>query len=199
MKYYTYYESPLKQLLLVSDGLALTGLYFQAQRYGEEIQPDWQQVDSALPFPQVREQLAAYFAGVLQTFDIPLALPGSAFQRLVWEKLQGIPFGKTISYSELAWQINRPTSIRAVGGANARNPISIIVPCHRVIGAHGSLTGYGGGLEVKSALLSFEASVIAAGARSIGLRAITVRKPHPGVEPLAPDCSPIEKVLENLC
>ena len=164
MKYYTTFESPLKQLLLVSNGRALTGLYFQSHRYGEEIQLEWKQFDSATPFPQVKEQLAAYFAGELQTFDLPLALPGTEFQRLAWEKLQGIPYGQTISYGELARQMARPASIRAVGQANARNPISIIVPCHRVIGAHGSLTGYGGGLEVKAALLSFEASVIAYGA-----------------------------------
>ncbi len=164
MKYYTTFENPLKQLLLVSDGRALTGLYFQSHRYGEEIQPEWKQVDSATPFPQVKEQLAAYFAGELQTFNLPLALPGTKFQRLVWEKLRGIPYGRTISYGELARQVNHPTSARAVGGANAHNPISIIIPCHRVIGAYGSLTGYGGGLEVKAALLSFEASVIESGA-----------------------------------
>ena len=164
MKYYTTFESPLNQLLLVSDGRALTGLYFPSLRYGEEIQPDWHRVDSAKPFPHAKEQLAAYFAGELQTFGLPLAFSGTKFQCLVWDKLQSIPYGKTISYGELARQIAHPASIRAVGQANARNSISIIVPCHRVIGAHGSLTGYGGGLEVKAALLSFEASVIACGA-----------------------------------
>jgi methylated-DNA-[protein]-cysteine S-methyltransferase len=164
MTYYTYFESPIKQLLLLSDGQALTGLYFQTHRYGETTQPDWKRGDSTLPFPQAREQLAAYFAGELQTFDVPLALPGTSFQRLVWGKLSSIPYGSTISYGELARQINRPTSVRAVGQANAHNPVSIIVPCHRVIGSQGSLIGYGGGLEVKSALLSFEANVIAAGA-----------------------------------
>jgi methylated-DNA-[protein]-cysteine S-methyltransferase len=164
MSYYTRFESPVKQLLLVSDGNALTGLYFHTHRHGEEIQPDWEQVDTAAPFPQVKEQLAAYFAGELQNFDLPLSLAGSLFQRLVWSKLQDIPYGKTSSYGELARQVGRPASVRAVGGANARNPISIIVPCHRVIGANGSLTGYGGGLEVKAALLSFEASVLARGA-----------------------------------
>jgi len=164
MKRYTYFESPLGPLLLVSDNQALTGLYFQIHRHGEQIRPDWRRIDMAKPFPQVKEQLAAYFAGELQVFDLPLALSGTEFQRLVWDKLQGIPYGKVISYGELARQVNQPTSARAVGGANARNPLSIIVPCHRVIGAHGSLTGYGGGLEVKAALLSFEASVVASGA-----------------------------------
>jgi methylated-DNA-[protein]-cysteine S-methyltransferase len=161
MKYYTYLVSPIKNLLCVSDGQALTGLYFQPHRYAEEIQADWEQADSAAPFPQVTAQLAAYFAGELQTFDLPLVLTGTAFQRLVWSKLQSIPFGKTISYGELARRVGRPKSIRAAGQANAHNPISIIVPCHRVIGADGTMTGYGGGLEVKAALLSFEASVTA--------------------------------------
>jgi methylated-DNA-[protein]-cysteine S-methyltransferase len=168
MIYYTTFQSPVKQLLLVCDGQALTGLYFQTHRYGEEIRPDWKQVESASPFPQVKTQLAAYFAGELRTFDLPLEMPGTAFQRLVWDRLQGIPYGKTISYSDLARQVDRPSSVRAVGGANARNPISIIVPCHRVIGANGGLTGYGGGLEIKAALLSFEASVIAEGAHPFG-------------------------------
>jgi methylated-DNA-[protein]-cysteine S-methyltransferase len=163
MKYYTSFESPLKHLLLVSDGLALTGLYFQTHRHGEASQPDLKQDDSAIPFPQVKEQLAAYFAGKLHTFYLPLALPGTEFQRLVWSKLQAISYGKTISYGELARQVDRPDSVRAVGQANARNPVSIIVPCHRVIGASGSLIGYGGGLEVKAALLSFEARVVASG------------------------------------
>jgi methylated-DNA-[protein]-cysteine S-methyltransferase len=164
LKYYTTFESPLKSLLLVSDGQALTGLYFNIHRHGEDIQTDWKHLDAAIPFPQVKEQLIAYFAGELQNFDLPLSLAGTLFQQLVWSKLQDIPYGKTMSYGELAHQVNRPSSVRAVGGANAHNPVSIIVPCHRVIGANGSLTGYGGGLEVKAALLSFEASVIARGA-----------------------------------
>jgi methylated-DNA-[protein]-cysteine S-methyltransferase len=95
-KYFTYYESPLEQILLVSDGQVLTGLTFQTHRYREEIQPDWKRGDATLPFPQVRAQLAAYFAGELQTFDVPLALPGTSFQRLVWGNLPGIPYGSTI-------------------------------------------------------------------------------------------------------
>ena len=164
MKYYTTYESPINQLLLVSDGQALTGLYFNTRRYGEEIQPEWKKVDTARPFPQVKEQLAAYFAGELQIFDLPLSLAGTMFQRMVWSRLQAIAYGKTISYGELARQVGKPTSVRAVGGANARNPISIIVPCHRVIGTNGSLTGYDGGIETKAALLAFEAEVSVLGA-----------------------------------
>ncbi len=159
-KYFTICDSPYKPILLVSDGQSLTGLYFQPDRYGEEIQPDWKQDAVARPFAQAREQLAAYFGGELRKFDIPLALQGTDFQKSVWDRLLGIPFGKTTSYSHLAIEIKRPASVRAVGQANARNPVSIIVPCHRVIGANGSLTGYGGGLEVKAALLAFEAAVI---------------------------------------
>jgi len=158
MRYYTFLKSPLKKLLLVSDGQALTGLYFEPHRYGEEIQPTWRTDSSATPLPEASEQLAAYFSGELREFNLPLALHGSEFQKLVWEALRGIPYGETISYRELAQRIGRPASIRAVGQANAHNPISIIVPCHRVIGANGSLVGYGGGLEVKAALLGFERS-----------------------------------------
>jgi methylated-DNA-[protein]-cysteine S-methyltransferase len=168
MKSYTYLESPYTRLLLFSDGHALTGLYFQKHRHGGEIQPDWEQNATAAPFPQVKQELEAYFAGKIQTFSIPLAMSGTPFQLQVWEKLQAIPYGTTISYSELARQVGRPASMRAVGGANACNPISIIVPCHRVIGADGSLTGCGGGLEVKAALLAFEASVRANGEQAYG-------------------------------
>ena len=168
MNFYTYLESSYTKLLLVSNGQALTGLYFQKHRHGGEILPDWEKDASVAPFPMVKQQLEAYFAGKIQTFDIPLAMSGTPFQLLVWEKLRTIPYGTTISYSELASKVGRPGSVRAVGGANARNPISIIVPCHRVIGADGSLTGYGGGLEVKAALLAFEASVRADGEKANG-------------------------------
>ncbi len=168
MIFYTYLESPYSKLLLVSNGQALSGLYFQKHRHGGEIQPDWKQDASVAPFPMVKQKLEGYFAGKIQTFDVPLTMSGTPFQLLVWEKLQAIPYGTTISYSELASKVGRPGSVRAVGGANAHNPISIIVPCHRVIGADGSLTGYGGGLELKAALLEFEASVRADGEKANG-------------------------------
>src|SRR5690606_32489233 len=101
-------------------------------------------------------QLGAYFAGELQAFDLPLAPEGTPFQRTVWQALQSIPYGQTISYGELAQEIGRPTASRAVGAANGRNPLPIVIPCHRVIGGNGSLTGYGGGLRFKKALLSLE-------------------------------------------
>jgi methylated-DNA-[protein]-cysteine S-methyltransferase len=104
----------------------------------------------------VREQLAEYFAGERREFDVPMQLAGTAFQRRVWEELVRIPYGTTITYAELARRVGRPTAVRAVGAANGRNPISILVPCHRVIGADGKLTGYGGGVERKQWLLELE-------------------------------------------
>ena len=113
-----------------------------------------------LPFGLARQQLEAFFAGELQAFDLPLRLSGTPFQNQVWQGLLTIPYGTTMSYAELAARIGRPGASRAVGAANGRNPIGIIVPCHRVIGANGSLTGYGGGLDRKDWLISHEASVL---------------------------------------
>ena len=111
-------------------------------------------------FATVRDQLRAYFAGELLEFELPLRMKGTEFQRLVWKELTNIPFGTTISYAEQARRIGRPGAARAVGAANGRNPISIVVPCHRVIGANGTLTGYGGGLDRKQWLLDHEAILI---------------------------------------
>jgi methylated-DNA-[protein]-cysteine S-methyltransferase len=155
---YTRHPSPVGELLLFArdDDHALAGLYL----YGDP-QRGWRRADHA--FTATREQLDAYFAGDLERFDLPLAPAGTAFQLRVWDELQRIPFGETISYSELAERIGNPRTVRAVGLANGRNPISIIVPCHRVIGADGSLVGYGGGLERKRWLLEHEA--VASGRR----------------------------------
>lgn len=159
--------SPVGPLTLVMSGGALTGLYMQTQRhapppeiFGAEVADD----DSL--FAEPAGQLRDYFAGQRTEFDLPLALTGTPFQRRVWAELQEIPYGETISYGELAQRIGRPTAARAVGLANGRNPISIIVPCHRVIGADGSLTGYGGGMERKQHLLTFERTTKAALTRS---------------------------------
>ena len=111
---------------------------------------------SETPFAAVREQLAEYFAGKRQQFDVPLKLAGTPFQQRVWQELVRIPFGTTITYAQLAQRIGKPTASRAVGHANGRNPISIIVPCHRVIGADGKLTGYAGGVDKKQWLLAWE-------------------------------------------
>jgi methylated-DNA-[protein]-cysteine S-methyltransferase len=155
--FYTNFESPLGPLLLMSDGTSLTGLHTDNDQHRPAIRPDWIRDDSVAPFAQAIAQLQAYFDGNLTEFDLPLAPQGTDFQMTVWRELCHIPFGNTISYAELARRIGRPTASRAVGHSNARNPISIIVPCHRVIGADNSLTGYAGGLDRKRMLLAHEA------------------------------------------
>jgi methylated-DNA-[protein]-cysteine S-methyltransferase len=157
---YSFYPSPIGDLLLTSDGDALTGLYMVQHkgRSAPRPEPGWQPDDSA--FRAVREQLGAYFAGVLREFELPLRMAGTPFQRLVWAGLRSIPLGATLSYAELARRIGRPGASRAVGAANGRNPISIVVPCHRVIAADGTLGGYGGGLDRKEWLLRHEAAVL---------------------------------------
>ncbi len=165
MTYYTHFASPVGPMLLVSNGVGLTGLYMAQYRYGEEVGEAWSPEDDALPFRETVRQLAAYFEGTLTEFSLPLAMRGTPFQQRVWKELQAIPYGTTISYGELARRIGNPNASRAVGLANGHNPISLIVPCHRVIGANGKLTGYGGGLPRKAALLAFESSVLVNGPR----------------------------------
>ena len=165
MIYYTHCASPFGPILLTSNGEAITGLFMSEHKYGEPIGEGWILTDEALPFPEARQQLSAYFAGTLTGFDLPLALRGTPFQIRVWEELKTIPYGETISYGELALRIGNVNASRAVGLANGRNPISIIVPCHRVIGANGKLVGYGGGLPRKAALLAFESAVMKSGPR----------------------------------
>jgi methylated-DNA-[protein]-cysteine S-methyltransferase len=152
--YFSTVESPVGPLLLRGNGDALTGLFMQKQRYRPEL-PDNCVRDDGL-FVAMANQISAYFAGELQAFDLPLAPEGTAFQRLVWKGLLDIPFGATESYGQLGKRIGHDDAARAVGLANGHNPISIIIPCHRVIGANGSLTGYGGGIERKQWLLEHE-------------------------------------------
>ncbi|MFG2530483.1 methylated-DNA--[protein]-cysteine S-methyltransferase [Streptomyces sp. NPDC048516] len=149
--------TPVGPLTLVAAGQTLTGLYMTDQRhrppqetFGAPADPD------DPPFAAAIAQLRAYFRGELTTFDLPLALRGTPFQRRVWAALGTIPYGETLSYGQLAERLGVPTAARAVGLANGRNPVGIIVPCHRVVGANGSLTGYGGGLDRKCRLLAFE-------------------------------------------
>jgi methylated-DNA-[protein]-cysteine S-methyltransferase len=156
--YYSILPSPIGELLLVSNGTALTAVYMESHK-GIPLDKAGRVRDDVL-LGSAREQLRAYFAGELVRFDLPLAFEGTAFQRRVWEQLRAIPFGTTISYAELARRLSQPAAVRAVGGANARNPISIVVPCHRVIGADGTLTGYGGGLERKRWLLEHESALL---------------------------------------
>ena len=155
--FFSTFASPVGPLLLMSDGTSLTGLHTDNDKHRPAIQSDWIRDEAAVPFAEVNAQLRAYFEGRLTEFDLPLAPQGTSFQMTVWRELRNIPFGETISYAELARRIGRPTASRAVGHSNARNPISIIVPCHRVIGADHSLTGYAGGLDRKRALLALEA------------------------------------------
>jgi methylated-DNA-[protein]-cysteine S-methyltransferase len=127
----------------------------QEGRTAASINPEWRSADE--PFADVRRQLCEYFDGERDAFDLPLEMSGTPFQRRVWQALQQIPYGETTTYGELARRMGRPAASRAVGLANGRNPIAVIVPCHRVIGSDGSLTGYGGGLERKRLLLDLEA------------------------------------------
>ena len=151
---YTTCASPLGELLLLGDGHTLTRLHMRAGRSALEIDAAWTRAPDA--FALAREQLEEYFAGERRRFDVPFELRGSQFQRRVWHALTEIPYGETISYGELARRVGRPSGARAVGAANAGNPIAVIVPCHRVIGADGSLTGFGGGLSNKRLLLDLE-------------------------------------------
>ncbi|HYX90700.1 MAG TPA: methylated-DNA--[protein]-cysteine S-methyltransferase [Myxococcaceae bacterium] len=154
MIHYSLMPSPIGPLLLVAEGGALTGVYMEEHKRGRQVDPAWMRDDASLGFARV--QLEEYFAGVRRKFDLPLAARGTPFQKKVWAALGEIPYGTTATYRELARAIGMPGSSRAVGAANARNPISIIVPCHRVIGTDGSLTGYAGGAERKRWLLEFE-------------------------------------------
>jgi methylated-DNA-[protein]-cysteine S-methyltransferase len=158
---YTSFDSPIGELLALGDGRTLHGLHMQEGRTAIAVRPEWEGADE--PFAELRAQLDDYFSGRRTDFDLPLTLSGSPFQRRVWGVLQDIPYGETITYGEQARRVGVPSAPRAVGVANGRNPICVIVPCHRVIGADGSLTGYGGGVERKRALLELEAGVLTLG------------------------------------
>ena len=158
---YDVVSSPIGRLLIACDGEAITGVYMEHHRDGLPVDPGWRPVDPAVcpVVGDARAQLAAYFAGERTAFDLPLAIRGTPFNLRVWAELRGIPYGETASYADVARRLGRPGAARAVGAANARNPIPIIVPCHRVVGADGSLTGFGGGIERKRWLLAHEARV----------------------------------------
>jgi len=155
--YYSYVDSPVGRLFVQGDGRFVTGLYLPQHKHWQG--PDEAAEEFDAPFEAIREQLAEYFAGRRQDFDVPLKPAGTPFQLRVWQQLIRIPFGETISYGELAQRIGQPAASRAVGHANGRNPISILVPCHRVIGASGKLTGYGGGVSKKQWLLKLEGHI----------------------------------------
>lgn len=151
---YTTFDTPLGTLLALGDGQALSRLSMQDAPRPMRVSPLWRHEASA--FDELRRQLDEYFAGERREFDLPLAPAGSAFELAVWQALLEIPYGETASYGQIARRVGAPDAARAVGVANARNPIAVIVPCHRVIGADGTLTGYGGGLERKELLLRLE-------------------------------------------
>ena len=152
------YDSPVGELLLTSAGGCLTGVYFEDHRHPPEDRVELAPDGTA--FVRVITQLDEYFSGSRDRFDLPLAPAGTEFQQKVWNALLEIPFGATESYGDLAARLGDPKATRAVGLANGKNPISIIVPCHRVVGADGSLTGYGGGLERKRWLLVHEGALL---------------------------------------
>ena len=154
MKQHTVIDSPYGALTLVAEDGVLCGLYMTDQRHRPPEETFGTPDDG--PFARAEEQLAAYFAGELKDFTLDLRLNGTPFQRTVWDQLRRIPYGETRTYGQLADALGKPAASRAVGLANGRNPIGIIVPCHRVIGASGGLTGYGGGLERKRLLLELE-------------------------------------------
>ena len=151
---YDVVQTPIDRLVVASDGSAIVGVWMANAEPDDASWADRRGADSLLD--EARRQLVAYFAGGLRAFDLPLAPNGTEFQRRVWTELTRIPFGATISYARLARRVSNAAAVRAVGAANGRNPIPIIVPCHRVIGSDGSLTGFGGGLPRKQWLLRHE-------------------------------------------
>lgn len=152
--------SSIGNLVLAGDGKVLSGLYMETDQARILTDPAWTHEPGA--YPEVAAQLAAYFAGDLRDFDLPLGPCGTEFQRAVWSALMDIPYGRTTTYAQIALDIDRPTAVRAVGAANGRNPIAVIIPCHRVIGTDGMLRGYGGGLPRKRTLLDLESGQLGA-------------------------------------
>ena len=151
---YTQIDSPVGKLLLAADAQGLRLVSFESSKRAAPVQPRWK--EDRAPFAEVIRQLQAYFGGELREFEMQLAPEGTEFQLRVWNSLRTIPYGETISYAQLAQKIGDPKAVRAVGLANGCNPLPIIVPCHRVIGSNGSLTGFGGGLANKKKLLALE-------------------------------------------
>jgi len=155
--YYDYFETGLiGTLTLIGDEAGLKHILFEKEKNQVVIQNDWMKNPDF--FTQVKTQLRAYFNAELENFNLALAPEGTAFQRRVWQALQNIPYGELVSYKKIAEAIGNPKAVRAVGGANGKNPLPVIVPCHRVIGSDGSLTGFGGGLQTKQLLIDLEHS-----------------------------------------
>jgi methylated-DNA-[protein]-cysteine S-methyltransferase len=159
MHYYDLYESPQGQMLLVADGEGLSGVYFDGQKYLPRVEQEWRRDARYAPLSQAKRELAEYFGGERECFETALAPEGTPFQQDVWKAISTVGFGETITYGELARRTGCPGSARAAGAATGRNPVSIIVPCHRIVGSNGSLTGYAGGLDRKRALLALESGI----------------------------------------
>ncbi len=151
-------DSPVGPLFLAADASGLRAIEFRDNRHPVRRREDWREGDSPI-LRQARAQLQEYFAGRRRTFELPLSPQGTPFQRSVWMALATIPYGQTLSYAGLAARLGRPSAMRAVGAANGRNPLPIVLPCHRVIGANGALTGFGGGLPTKQYLLKLEGAL----------------------------------------
>ena len=158
MTLYSEMNSPLGTLLLTAEDGALTGMHFPGQKHDRPRQPGWRRADDEPVLARARAQLAEYFDGRRSKFDLPLAPRGTPFQQAVWQALLAVPFGATSTYGAIAAAIRRPKAVRAVGAAIGANPIGIVVPCHRIVGRDGSLTGYAGGLDRKAKLLALERS-----------------------------------------
>ncbi|HJQ64657.1 MAG TPA: methylated-DNA--[protein]-cysteine S-methyltransferase [Burkholderiales bacterium] len=156
MRYYDFYDSPHGCMLLVASDEGLTGVYFDGQKYHPRLEAAWRHDTGNALLRQAKRELAEYFGGERKRFETALAPQGTPFQRAVWKAISTVDFGTTITYGELARRAGCPGSTRAAGAATGRNPITIIVPCHRIVGSNGRLTGYAGGLEKKRALLTLE-------------------------------------------
>ncbi len=156
MRYYDFYDGRHGPMLLVASDEGLTGVYFDGQKHHPQLEAEWRRDASHAALRQAKRELAEYFAGERRRFETALAPEGTPFQLAVWKAISAVAFGRTITYGELARAAGCPGSARAAGAATGRNPIGIIVPCHRIVGSNGSLTGYAGGLGRKRALLALE-------------------------------------------
>ena len=156
MKHYDFYDSPHGRMLLVANDEGLCGVYFDGQKYLPDVDSEWRRDPRYATLEQAKRELAEYFGGGRKRFETALAPEGTPFQRSVWKAISTVAFGETITYGELARRAGSSGSARAAGAATGRNPIGVIVPCHRIVGSDGSLTGYAGGIERKRALLALE-------------------------------------------
>ncbi|MDB5810878.1 MAG: cysteine methyltransferase [Betaproteobacteria bacterium] len=157
--HYDFFQSPHGQMLLVANDIGLSGVYFEGQKYFPQIDPEWRHETDHAPLQRAQRELIEYFHGERKQFETALAPEGTSFQQSIWKAISTVAFGETITYSELARRAGYPGNARAAGSATGRNPLTIIVPCHRIVGADGSLTGYAGGLDRKRALLSLESGI----------------------------------------